>query len=481
MNNVGARALSFAAMLLVGCTVGPPYQRPAVDIPATYLRAPAEPSAPSIADVAWWKVFGDPRLEALIREALRDNVDLAVTAQQILQAEAQVAAARSPIFPHLTGQSQVSRDNNNVAFATANSFVAALALSWEIDLWGRYRSATEAARANLLATEEGRSGVITSLVAGVAQQYLQLNGLRQRLDVVNRTAAAQRDSLRLVTLLAKQGVQSAAEVRQAETQVLTTENQIPALELQIAQVEDALAILLGKPPRTFDIGPELTPHALPPQVPPGVPSELLERRPDIRQAEQQLVAANANVGVARAQFFPTISLTGSLGRASDTLRGLVASRGETTHAIAAAVGAPIFQGGALVANYASARAQAEQAALQYRRTVLVALQEVSDALAAYDRDGAEAQGNRNRVAVSTEYLRLANLRFRSGVISYLEVLDAQRQLLSAQLDLNASEVNQRLATVQLYKALGGGWNAAEPVATRAPMHDDREHRQGDGR
>jgi len=159
----------------------------------------------------------------------------------------------------------------------------------------------------------------------------------------------------------------------------------------------------------------------------------------------------------------------------------VASRGETTHAIAAAIGVPIFEGGALVANYASARAQAEQAALQYRRTVLVALQEVSDALAAYDRDGAEAQGNRNRVAVSTEYLRLANLRFRSGVISYLEVLDAQRQLLSAQLDLNASEVNQRLATVQLYKALGGGWNAAEPVATRAPMHDDREHRQGDGR
>jgi multidrug efflux system outer membrane protein len=194
---------------------------------------------------------------------------------------------------------------------------------------------------------------------------------------------------------------------------------------------------------------------------------LLERRPDIRQAEQQLVAANANVGVARAQFFPTISLTGSLGRASDTLRGLVASGGETTHAIAGAIGVPIFQGGALVANYESARAQAEQAALQYRRTVLVALQEVADALAAYDRDAVEARGNRDRVAVSTEYLRLANLRFRSGVISYLEVLDAQRQLLSAQLDLNASEVNQRLATVQLYKALGGGWNVTAPVTTGA--------------
>jgi multidrug efflux system outer membrane protein len=466
MNRVATRALSLAVMLLAGCTVGPPYQRPAMEVPATYLRAPGESSATSIADVAWWQVFGDPRLEGLIREALRDNVDLAITAQQILQAEAQVAAARSPIFPHLAAQGQAARDNSNAAFTTTNSFAAALALSWEIDLWGRYRSATEAARANLLATEEGRRGVITSLVAGVAQQYLQLNGLRQRLDVVHRTAAAQRDSLRLVTLLANHGVQSAAEVRQAETQVLTTENQIPALELQIAQAEDALAILLGKPPRTFDIGPDLPPHALPPEVPPGIPSALLERRPDIRQAEQQLVAANANVGVARAQFFPTISLTGSLGRASDVLRGVVASGGESTHAIAAAVAVPIFQGGALVANYDIARAQAEQAALQYRRAVLVALQEVSDALVAYDRNGAQAQGNRERVAVSAEYLRLANLRFRSGVISYLEVLDAQRQLLSAQLDLNASEVNQRLAAVQLYKALGGGWNAPEPVATR---------------
>jgi len=465
MNGVAARALSLAAMLLAACTLTPPYQRPAVDVPANYLRAPAEPAAPSIADVAWWQVFGDPRLEELIRETLRDNVDLAITAQQILQAEAQVAAARSPIFPQLAGKGEVSRDNNNVAFATTNSFVAALSLSWELDLWGRYRSATAAARASLLATEEGRSGVITSLVAGVAQQYLQINGLRQRLDVVNRNAAAQRDSLRLVTLLARHGVQSAVEVRQAESQVLTTENQIPALKLQLAQTEDALAVLLGKPPRTFDISSDLPPHALPPQVPPGMPSELLERRPDIRQAEQQLIAANANVGVARAQFFPTISLTGLLGRTSDVLRDLVASRGESTRAIAATIGVPIFQGGALVANYDSARAQAEQAALQYRRTVLVALQEVADALAAVDLDGAAAQGNRDRVAVSAEYLRLANLRLRSGVISYLEVLDAQRQLLSAQLDLNTSEVNQRLATVQLYKALGGGWNPAEPVVT----------------
>jgi len=196
-------------------------------------------------------------------------------------------------------------------------------------------------------------------------------------------------------------------------------------------------------------------------VPPGLPSELLDRRPDIRQAEQQLVAANANVGVAKAQFFPSLSLTGSLGRASDTLRGLTSSSGQPTHLSAAAIAVPIFQGGALVANYDIAQAQAQQAVLQYRRTILIALQEVSDTLVAYDQDGVEVQVNNDRTVVGTEYLRLANLRFRSGVISYLEVLDAQRQLFSAQLDLNTSEVNQRLAAVQLYKALGGGWNRTE--------------------
>jgi multidrug efflux system outer membrane protein len=450
-----------ALALLMGCTVGPDYHRPDIASPGTYHRAPDGASAASVADLAWWEVFGDSRLVALIDEALRDNLDLAIAASQILQAQAQVAAARSPIFPQLSGQALGARTNENPAFTTGNSFAAALVLSWELDLWGRYRRATEAARANLLATEAGRSGVVASLVSAVAQQYLQLNGLHERLDVVQRTAKAERDSLRLVTLLARQGVQSAAEVRQAETQLLSTENQIPPLQRQIAQTDDALAILLGKPPRSFDIGVDLPPNAVPPEVPPGLPSELLERRSDIRQAEQQLVAANANVGVARAQFFPTISLTGALGRASDTLQGLVTSRGETTRTVSGVVVAPIFTGGALSANYDIARAQAEQAALVYRRSILVALQEVSDALVAYDRDGAEVQGNRARVAASAEYLRLAQLRFRSGVIGYLEVLDAQRQLLSAQLDLNATEVNSRLSAVQLYKALGGGWQPAK--------------------
>jgi len=462
--NVRARGPSLvAALLLTACTLTPPYQRPEASLPATYFRAPADTSA-SIADVTWWQVFDDPALVALIREALSDNLDLRIAAAQILQAQAQVALARSPIFPQISGQASASRSNQNLAFTTTNSFAAALALSWEIDLWGRYRSATQAAQAQLLATEEGRNGVIVSLVSGVAQQYLTLNGLKQRLSVVQSTAATQRDSLRLVQLLAEHGVQSAAEVRQAQTQLLTTENQVPGIEIQIAQNEDALATLLGKPPHAFDIGTTLPPNAVPPRVPPGLPSELLERRPDIREAEQQLVAANADIGVARAQFFPTISLTGALGRASDVLVGLVDHRGVSTHTIDAALGVPIFQGGALIANLETAKARAEQATEQYRLTVLTALKEVSDALVAYDRDAAEARGNRDRVTVATDYLKLADLRFRAGVISYLEVLDAQRQLFSAQLDLNASEVNQRLAAVQLFKALGGGWQATNEAA-----------------
>ncbi|HTN64970.1 MAG TPA: efflux transporter outer membrane subunit [Burkholderiaceae bacterium] len=462
------RVVAVALLLVSGCAVGPDYRRPALDLPAAYHHAPSEESARSFADVNWWEVFGDPQMVALIDEALGDNLDLGIAASQIVQAEAQLAVARSPIFPQLAGQAQASRSNQNTTFSTTNSFLAALTLSWEIDLWGRYLRATEAARADLLATKEARSGVITSLVAGVAQQYLQLVALRQRLEIIRRTVVAQRDSLRLVKELAQQGVQSAAEVSQAQSQLLTTENQIPAIELQIAQTEDALAILLGKAPRSFDTGASLPPNAVPPLVPPGVPSELLERRPDIRQAEQQLVATNANIGVAKARFFPTISLTGALGRASDVLRGLVQSGGQNVRTAGVAVNLPIFSGGALVGNYDIARAQAEQAALAYRRSVLVALQEVSDALIAFDRDRAEAQGNRDRVAVNGEALRLAQLRFRSGVISYLEILDAQRQLLSSQLDLNASESNQRLAAVQLYKALGGGWNAPKRSAPIAP-------------
>jgi multidrug efflux system outer membrane protein len=290
---------------------------------------------------------------------------------------------------------------------------------------------------------------------------LQLAGLRQRLEVVQHTVQAQRDSLRLVKLLSRQGVQSAAEERQAESDLLATESQIPGLQRQIAQAENALAILLGKPPRSFDTAADFPAFAMPPEVPAGVPSDLLTRRPDIRQSEQQLIAANANVGVARAQFFPSISLTGTLGRVSDTLHGLASGKGQSVAAAGVAASVPLFNAGAVAGNYHIAQARAEQAVLQYRRTVLVALQEVSDALIAHQRDREEALANRARVSVTMESLRLANLRYRSGVISYLEVLDAQRQLFSAELDLTAAELNQRLAAVQLYKVLGGGWSAAQ--------------------
>jgi multidrug efflux system outer membrane protein len=453
-----ACAAGCALLLLSGCNLGPFFKRPTMELPPAYHRAVSETTAKSIADVAWWQLFDEPQLVALIEEALRGNLDLRLTAAQIMEAQALVASARAGAFPKLSGQVDATRGNDTGR--TANSFSAALALSWELDFWGRYARAAESARATLLATEEGRNAVVASLVSAVAQQYLQLKGLRQRLEVVRQTAAAQRDSLALVRLLSQQGVQSAAEETQAESQLLTTENQIPPLERQVAQTEHALALLLGLNPRAFDTGSDLQSMRVAPEVPAGIPSQLLERRPDIRQAEQRLVAANANVGVARAQFFPTISLTGLLGRASPVLQGLVNNRGTSVASVGGGLLAPIFTGGALTANYEAARARAEQAAITYQQTVLVALREVSDALVAYDRDRAEADGNRARAAVAAEYQRLADMRFRSGVISYLEVLDAQRQLLAAQLDLNASELNQRVDVVTLYRALGGGWRAA---------------------
>jgi multidrug efflux system outer membrane protein len=451
-------AACLAAALAASCVVGPDYRRPELELPDAYHGARGEPSAQSVADIAWWQLFQEPPLVALIEEALIRNLDLRIAAAQIVEAQGLVAVARSPFFPQVSGQLQATRGNEGGP--TLSSFLAALALSWELDFWGRYQRTTEAARANLLASEEGRRGVVATLVASVAQQYVFLKALRQRLDVVARTAGAQRDSLALVRLLSQQGVQSAAEERQAESQLLTTENQIPPLERQIAQAEHALAVLLGSNPRAFDTGSDLHATRVAPDIPAGLPAELIVRRPDIRQAEQLLVAANANVGVARAQFFPTISLTGALGRVSDVLRGLVTSRGDTLTTIGGGLLAPVFTGGALTGNYEAARARAEQAALAYRRTILIALREISDALVAYDRDRAEAEGHRARVKVASEYLRLADLRFRSGVISYLEVLDAQRQLFAAQLDLNGAELNQRIDAIQLYRALGGGWSAA---------------------
>jgi multidrug efflux system outer membrane protein len=445
------------ALFAGGCMVGPDYQRPPVTMPEAFHRGPAAASAESIADLQWWMVFQDPVLTELIREALRDNLELAIAAAQITQAQAVLASARSPLFPQLSARGDFVRGNQNPTFRTANDFLAALTLSWELDFWGRYRRASEAARAALLATEEGRNAVISSLVSSVAQQYLQVKGLRQRLEVVQQTIDAQRESLKLVELLARQGVQSAAEVRQAEGQLLATENQVPGLERQIAQAEHVLALLLGKAPRSFELGADLPPAIVPPEIPAGLPSDLLVRRPDIRQAEQQLIAANADIGVARAQFFPTISLTGLLGRASESLGGLTGEDGETVGAVGGAVLAPIFNAGAIRANYRGAQARAEESVALYRRTILVALQEVSDTLVAYDRDRAEVENNRRRIEVNRESLRLAEQRFRSGVISYLEVLDAQRQLLAAQLDLNESELNQRLDAVLLYRALGGGW------------------------
>jgi NodT family efflux transporter outer membrane factor (OMF) lipoprotein len=460
MTRFATRALALAsALVATSCTLVPPYERPEVDLPAAYFRAPAETTA-SIADLPWWQVFDDAKLVTLIREALSDNLDLRVAAAQIVQAQAQVAAARSPIFPQISGQASASRSNQNAAFSTSSSFAAALALSWELDFWGRYRAATQSAQAQLLATEEGRNGVIVSLVSGVAQLYLTLNGLQQRLAIVRDTAATQRDSLRLVELLAEHGVQSAAEVRQAQTQLLTTENQLPAIELSIAQNEDALATLLGKPPHAFDIGTTLAADAVPPAVPPGLPSELLERRPDIAAAERRMAAANAQIGVAEAAFFPTITLNASSGSAAEQIGKLV-SAASRTWAFGSTLAETIFDAGARHAVVEQNRALLDAAIADYRQTVLTGFQQVEDELAALRILADQAAAQEAAVTASREAERIIFNQYKAGTVAYTNVVIAQTAALASAENAVNIRQSRLLASVALIQALGGGWDAAQ--------------------
>jgi outer membrane protein, multidrug efflux system len=442
-----------------GCTVvGPDYSRPQTPAPAAFHRAESvDPK--SIADLGWWELFRDPALTALIEQAIAGNLDVQLAASRVNEARTQITQARAGGLPSVsTGVDTTPTALGRNDTLTSN-FLGGLFVNWEIDFWGKYARATEAARASMLANEESRRNVVASLVAGVAQQYFQIQTLAETLVITRRTADAQRESLRITGLLARQGLSTDADVRQAESQLFTTENRVPSLERQLAQAEHALAILLGTPPRSFAIGDARPRLVEAPAIPTGLPSALLERRPDIRQAEQQLVAANARVGEAKAKFFPSITLTGAFGRLSTSLHDLASGgpQAAVVRSLGADVLLPLYSGGALTANYDATLARLDQAVITYRKTILVALQEVSDSLVAYERYGAEVAGNRKRIDAAREVLRLGESRFRAGVTSYLEVLDAQRQLLAAETDLATSALNERVAVVQLYKALGGGW------------------------
>jgi NodT family efflux transporter outer membrane factor (OMF) lipoprotein len=462
--------LAFFAILLAGCTVGPNYKRPPVDVPATF-RAP-QPLPPaeaaSLADLKWFDLFKDDKLQDLIRKALVANYDLRDAVTRVDAARANLGITRSYQFPNFAASGNVdinrlSRNgetplppellsNQNRNFGTG---VLQL-LSFEIDIWGRLRRATEAARASLLSADDNRKAVVTTLVADVATAYLTLRELDYTLEISQHTLHTRQESLDLTKQRQTGGVATRLDIRQAEELVYTAEETIPAIQNQIGQTENQIHLLLGQNPGEVTRGRGLTEQDLPPEVPAGLPSALLERRPDIRAAEQDLIAANAEIGVAKAAYFPTISLSGFLGGQSTQLSSLFAGP-ESAWSLVPQATQPIFTAGRLKSDVRLAEAQREHALIEYQKTVQTAFTEVSNALIAHQRVRESREKQVALVEALQDRLRLAYLRYRGGVDTQLNALDADRDLFQGQLDLAQIRLQELLSVVQLYKALGGGW------------------------
>lgn len=455
--------LMLASSLVVGCKVGPNYHRPDIQTPAAFRdlseNPQAQAQAASYADLPWWQVFKDPQLQELIRTALKQNYDLQIATERINAARAQVAITRSSLFPQVTGNANFSggKENN---FQTKFNFLTLTGdAAFQLDLFGKLRRATEASRAQLLATADARQTVILTLVSDVANDYFALLQLDLQLQITKETVNTQIDSVKLTNFRMEHGVATKLDVLQAQ-QVLDSANAtIPDLERQIGQEEDAISILLGNYPQAVPRGRPLVEQWLPPEVPAGMPSSLLERRPDIREAEQNLIAANAEIGVAKAQFFPQISLTGSGGGAfgrSSAFSGLMPTQ-LGIWSYGGQVSQPIFTGGALKGNLRLAKSQNLQALIAYRQAIQQAFGDVSDALIGYQKNHQVRLRQQDSVADLAESVRLSLLRYKGGTTTYLEVLDGQRSLFTAELTLAQARGTEYQSLVQLYKSLGGGW------------------------
>ena len=471
-------SLALTALLLAGCAIGPDYKRPPVAVPGAFRGqspddVPPATEATSLGDLQWWEVFQDPELRGLIGRALASNFDLRLAVGRVLEARAQVGIARADQFPQVSGSVsgksfRVSRNAFPMipppGTVREDDFQMAGNFSFEIDLWGKLRRATEAARAQLLATEAARATVTSTLVSQVATAYFQLRELDFELEISSRTLTSRQASLRLVKLRRDAGIASGLDVRQAEVLVNTAAAQIPDLERQIEQTENLINLLLGESPGSVPRGLALDGQVVVAAVPAGLPSALLERRPDIRQAEQQLVAANANIGVAKALFFPQITLTAQGGQESAALARLFEGP-SGFWAFGGQLLQPLFQGGRIWFNYRATKARQEQAVAAYQQSVQSGFRDVSDALVGY-RKTREFRIEQEALTRSLrEYSRLSTLRYRGGVASYLEVLDADTKLFSAELDLAKAQRGELLAGVQLYRALGGGWQEIKPEPT----------------
>lgn len=448
-----------ALALFAACTVGPNYHRPVVAVPNQFYGATTPAQAASLADAAWFDLFRDPALRSLIDEALRNGFDARIAAARVEQARARYGIAGAARFP-LIGYAAAYEYGHTSQFATPSNvtggvIIANINASWELDLWGRIRRLDEAARADYLATEEAERGVLLSLISEVAAAYFDLRELDAELDIARRNTAAFQSTADLFRRRFEGGTASRLDTSRAEALLATESAQIPQLEQAIVAKENQIDLLLGRMPAPIARGMALDQQPLPPAVPPGLPSALLLRRPDIRQAEQELIAANANIGVAQAAFYPTLSLTGLLGGQSPELTTLLSSG--HTWSIASSLVGPIFEGGRLRSQRRLAVAQFEEARLAYERDITAALGEVSSDLVA-NQKLADAEAQRARaVELDQEAVHLATERYESGFSAYFEVLDAQEQLLTAETSLAQVQHDRLLAIVDLYRALGGGW------------------------
>jgi len=456
----GYRLFTVLLVLLAGCKFGPNYKRPKVDTPSVYRADAQAAQGVSIAEEKWWTVFQDPELQQLIRTSLAENYDVRIAASRILQAQAALGITRADQFPTITaGASATSqRIPETIVGPAANTSAseASLSLFWELDFWGKFRRATEASRANLLATEWGQRAVITSLVSSVASAYYQLRELDLEMEISRQTLATRQESLRLVKVRQQGGVTSMMDVRQSEQLVYFAAASIPDLERRIEQQENFISVLIGKNPGPITRGKPLGENPIPATVPVGLPSTLLERRADIIQAEQLLVAANARIGVAKAAYFPQIALTGTGGYQSTSLANLFSVEGGFWNAGAQLV-QPIFEGGRIRSGVRLSEAQQQEAALFYKQTIQLAFREVSDSLVAYAKNQEFRQQEELLTRAAEDATHLSNARYTGGATSYLEVLDSDTRYFSAQLNLAQAVLNERLALVQLYSALGGGW------------------------
>lgn len=463
-------AIAAAALVLAGCAVGPEYQRPQVTVPTSF-RAPEalpESNAASLADAKWFEVFRDPQLQALIKIALTQNYDLRDAVARVDEARANLGITRSNQYPQVgaSGDLQFTRLSRDGQFPLPASFVqnqnrnwgqATLnLLSFQIDLWGQLRRATEAARANLLNADWNRKTVITTVVSQVAADYFQLLELDSELQISQDTLQTRRESLQLTSQRQGHGIATLLDVRQAEELVDSTAESIPQLQQQIEQMEDQMSLLLGKNPGNIERARSFSVDDLPPEVPAGLPSALLERRPDIRAAEQAMIAANANIGVAKAAYFPQISLTGSVGGQSSSLANLF-SGPASAWSFVPQLTQPIFTAGRLKNNVRLAQAEREDAQIVYEKSISTAFQEVSDALIAHQRTRESRVEQQKLVIALQDRKRLAYARYQGGVDTQLNALDADRDLLSAELALEQVRYAELVSVVQLYKALGGGW------------------------